>query len=221
MQIQIGESEHPLIIGIGGTAKAGSSTECALSLAMEASARAGARTQVFDGHYLVSLPHYGTQESFVSKEGREFVNALRNADGIILASPGYHGSVSGLLKNAIDYVEETSKDPRVYFDGLPVGLIATAHGWQAAASTLAALRSIVHALRGWPTPLGVTLNTSGAPFKEGRCNDATAAQQLALVGQQVTEFARLRCLKPAFAGRAQAGTQSFATAEQLVSCNAG
>lgn len=219
--MQVNEPERPLVIGIGGTAKAGSSTECALSLALAASAQDGARTQMFDGQYLISLPHYGTQESFVSREGRALVDALRSADGIILASPGYHGSISGLLKNTIDYVEDMANDPRTYLDGLPIGLIATAHGWQAAASTLAALRSIVHALRGWPTPLGVTLNTSGGLFKEGRCNDVTAAKQLALVGNQVTEFARLRCLRPAVARRDDAGAQSSGTAEQLVSSRAG
>lgn len=37
--------------------------------------------------------------------------------------------------------------------------MVTAAGWQGAVSTLTALRSIVHALRGWPTPLGIALNT--------------------------------------------------------------
>src|SRR3546814_8041656 len=81
----------------------------------------------------------------------DLVAAVRDADGLILASPGYHGSISGLVKNAIDYLEETARDRRVYLHGLPVGLIATAFGWQATGGTLLAMRSIVHALRGWPT----------------------------------------------------------------------
>ncbi len=111
---------------------------------------------------------------------------------MIVASPGYHGSISGLVKNAIDYLEETARDARPYLDGVPVGLIVTAYGWQATGSTLAALRSIVHALRGWPTPLGVTVNTSATPIRDGSCTDAGIAGQLALVGQQVTHFANDR-----------------------------
>ena len=57
-------------------------------------------------------------------------------------------------------------------------------------STLAALRSIVHALRGWPTPFGATLNTSEKLFDaNGGCTDERIAAQLALVGKQVVEFA--------------------------------
>ncbi len=78
----------------------------------------------------------------------------------MIASPGYHGGVSGLVKNAIDWVEELRADERPYFDGRPVGLIVVADGWQATITTLSSLRSIVHALRGWPTPLGVAINAA-------------------------------------------------------------
>jgi len=123
-----------------------------------------------------------------SEEVQDFVASIRQAKGIIIASPGYHGSVSGLVKNAIDYIEETSRDDRVYLDGVPVGLISTAYGWQATGSTLAALRSIVHALRGWPTPLGVGINSSTGVFKDGACQDDAVSNQLAMVGRQVAEF---------------------------------
>ena len=57
-------------------------------------------------------------------------------------------------------------------------------------STLAAMRSIVHALRGWPTPLGATLNTTEKVFDAtGACADEKAAMQLAMVGRHVVEFA--------------------------------
>jgi FMN reductase len=184
----------PLIVGIGGTATAHSSTEQALAIALQAAASFGARTQVFGTDYLVALPHYLTPGTTGGTAGRELVDAIRVADGVIIASPGYHGSISGLVKNAVDYLEETSKDDRMYLDGVPVGLIVTAYGWQATGSTLATLRSIVHALRGWPTPLGAAINTSGGIFADGRCKDPGAARQLELVGVQVAEFARQRTM---------------------------
>jgi len=186
---------RPFIIGIGGTATAGSSTEQALKLALASAERAGAEVRIFDGPFIASLPHYLTAAA-ECPQSRELVEAVRNADGVILASPGYHGSISGLVKNAIDYIEETAKDARVYLDGIPVGLIATAYGWQATGSTLATLRSIVHALRGWPTPLGAAINSAGGIFKDGGCTDAGASNQLELVGKQVYEFARLRMTDP-------------------------
>lgn len=186
----------PFIVGIGGTASPNSSTEQALAIALASAERAGAEVKLFGAVTLAALPHYLTEGSTTSGEGRELVEAVRRADGVIIASPGYHGSISGLVKNAIDYLEETSKDARVYLDGVPVGLIATAYGWQATGSTLATLRSIVHALRGWPTPLGAAINSSGGIFKNGVCSDAGASNQLELVGRQVHEFARLRRTNP-------------------------
>jgi len=178
---------QPFIVGIGGTAAKGSSTEQALSLALSAADAAGARTQLFGSEELLALPHYVPGSP--NGNGRTLIDAVRRASGLIIASPGYHGTISGLVKNAIDYLEETSKDERVYLDGVPVGLIATAYGWQATGGTLGALRSIVHALRGWPTPMGAAINTSGGIFSEGVCKNEAAANQLRLVGLQVVEFA--------------------------------
>jgi len=184
------------IVGIGGTTKSASSTEQALVIALASAREAGADVHHFDGPFLAKLPHYGTEDAQRSSEGSALLAAVRQADGVILASPGYHGSISGLVKNAIDYLEETARDERVYLDGVPVGLIVTAYGWQATGSTLSTLRSIVHSLRGWPTPLGATINSSGGVFKDGVCTDAGAAKQLELVGQQVVEFARLHRAHP-------------------------
>jgi FMN reductase len=186
----------PFIVGIGGTTAPGSSTETALVLALASAEREGAEIKLFGATHLSALPHYLTPAQQASAEGRELVEAVRRADGVIIASPGYHGSVSGLVKNALDYIEDTAKDARVYLDGIPVGLIVTAYGWQATGSTLATMRSIAHALRGFPTPLGAAINSSGGIFKNGVCSDAGASNQLDLVGRQVVEFARLRMRDP-------------------------
>jgi len=51
------------------------------------------------------------------------------------------------------------------------------------------MRSIVHALRGWPTPLGVGINASGGIFRDGECTDPGVNDQLKLVAQQVVDKA--------------------------------
>jgi hypothetical protein len=40
----------------------------------------------------------------------------------IVGSPGYHGAISGLVKNALDYIEDLREDPRVYLDNTPWGV---------------------------------------------------------------------------------------------------
>jgi FMN reductase len=186
----------PLIVGLGGTPRPGSSSERALSLSLQAAADEGADTLLISGAALM-LPMYFPSTSERTPEAQHLIQAFRRCHGIIISTPAYHGSLSGLIKNALDYTEDLRTDSRVYFDGLAVGCIVCAGGWQAAGQTLAALRAIAHALRGWPTPLGVMLNTSTRLFDdEGVCLDLSAKFQLETVGRQVVQFAKLQMQAP-------------------------
>jgi FMN reductase len=180
----------PLVVGIGGSPRTGSTGELALLLALQAAEQAGARTQVFNGIFLATLPIYAPENPQRTEQQRQLVEAVRCADGLILSSPGYHGGISGSIKNALDLLEDLHDDRRRYLDGRAVGCIITAGGWQTVGIALMALRSIVHALRGWPTPLGAGINTRDSIFDEaGNCTDQAAATQLITVGRQVVEFA--------------------------------
>jgi len=187
----------PLVVGIGGTIGSISSTERALGIALGAAAEAGFETRMFGGAALARLPLFDPRASVRTAEEVAFVDAVRAASAVIIASPGYHGSISGVVKNALDLLEETARDARPYLADLPVGLIATAYGWQATGSTIAALRSIVHALRGWPTPFAAAINTQLTRFDdEGGATDAGVVEQLRLVGRQVARFAPLAAELP-------------------------
>jgi FMN reductase len=188
------KSFSPFVVGLGGTTRSTSTSERTLIKALEAAERAGARTRLFSGAFLASLPIYDPATANDSAELTEVLTAVREADGVMIATPGYHGSVSGLIKNALDGLEGLRTDARPYLEGRAVGCIVTADGWQACGTALSALRTIVHALRGWPTPLGVTFNPSaGSLFSEGGdFNEARDAMQIDLLAQQVVEFARMK-----------------------------
>lgn len=148
------------IVGIGGTFSATSTSEALVRAVLAACQRMGATTAMFAGVDLAALPHFNPAADSPRTPGETaLVEAVRNADGIVIGSPGYHGGYSGLVKNAIDLLEDLRGDARVYFDRRPVGLVVTAAGWQACGTTLSALRDVVHAMRGWPTPVGVTVNS--------------------------------------------------------------
>jgi FMN reductase len=187
------DATRPFIVGIGGTTRPGSSTESALRTALQFAAEMGARTQLFGGEALSTLDVFSPEVRERSPAQQAIVEAVRQADAVIFASPGYHGGVSGLVKNAIDLLEDLRGDERVYLDGMPVGCIVTAAGWQGCNTTLGAMRSIVHALRGWPTPLGVTLNTAGVKLfdAQGRCLDAQVEASLRLLAEQVVSPASI------------------------------
>jgi FMN reductase len=184
---------RPLILGVGGTIRPGSSTERALAYALKQAEDAGAETRLLGGEFLATLPVFDPRPGAACDPQQALAEAVRAADGVIVASPGYHGSLSGVMKNALDTLEITRDDAQPYFQGKPVGIIVTADGWQAAGTTLMAVRAIIHAMRGWPTPFGAALNAAAGLFDdEGTCRDPKDAWQLATVAEQVMDFATMR-----------------------------
>ncbi|MDT8759313.1 NAD(P)H-dependent oxidoreductase [Sphingomonas psychrotolerans] len=174
----------PHIVALGGTLRPESATGRLLAAALEMAAAKGARTTLLTGD-AIAFPHYEPGNAEGNAAIGRYLEALRSADAVIVGSPGYHGTLSGLVKTALDYVEQLRADERVYFDGLPVGLIATAAGWQAAVSTLQALRTITHSLRGWPTPMGLAINTAEAGDAITQCQP-----QMAVMVDQIFDFLR-------------------------------
>lgn len=180
------------IVAVGGSTRPGSSSEMAVRIAGQAAENAGARVIYMTGRDLI-LPIYDTETDERDPGARALVEALRGAHGVIIASPGYHGGMSGMIKNALDYVEDLREDTRPYLHDRAVGCIAVAYGWQATVSTLQQMRQVTHALRGWPTPLGATVNAQTTKFApDGSVEDSATTQQLAMVGEQVVGFARMR-----------------------------
>lgn len=176
------------VVGIGGSLRPDSQSELALRIALAGAEEAGAKITMISGARLV-LPFYDPTVPDRPVEAVAMVDELRAADGVVLVSPGYHGTVSGLVKNALDYIEDLRADDRPYLEGRAVGCAAAAFGWQAAVTTLTALRSIVHALRGWPTPLGAAINSTQVTFDETGCSDPKVEETLRMIGRQVVEFA--------------------------------
>ena len=178
------------VLCLGGSTRPGSSSEKAVRVVAAAAEAAGAEVELILSRDLM-LPIYDTETPDRDPLAIRFVEAVRRADAVVVASPGYHGALSGMMKNALDYIEDLRDDPRPYLDGVPVGCVAVAYGWQATVSTLHSLRVTVHALRGWPSPLGATVNASGKVFDEnGACVDDSARFQLETVARQVVDFAR-------------------------------
>ena len=183
----------PFIVGIGGTTRYNSNSEKAVRCALDHAEAAGADTRMFPGPD-ITFPIYDPACAERSDPEKDFIEALRRSDGIVLASPGYHGSISGHLKNALDYTQDMHADSKAYLSARAVGCIGVAGGWQAAQATLGTLRDIVHALRGWPTPLGITINTAGPTLfdDEANCLNKDLDGRLRFMARQVVVFGVMR-----------------------------
>ncbi len=182
----------PLIVGIGGTTRAGSTSEQAFKIALARASALGCGTMLFPGPQLPTEIYDPTQLQR-SAQAAALVAALRLADGVIIATPAYHGGLSGLVKHALDFTEGLRGDARVYLEGRAVGCIVCAEGAQAMGSTLASVRAIVQALRGWPTPFGATLNSAQKPFGSAdQAADPATIQACHTGAQQLVDFARMQ-----------------------------
>jgi FMN reductase len=182
------DDRRQLIVGLGGTAREGSVTEACLREALRAAEQGGTRVQLFSAEAL-ELPMFDPTVSRRDGRAKTLIEAIRECDGLVLGSPAYHGGLSGLVKNALDYLEDLRDDARPYLDGRAVGCVVCADGGQATATTLTSLRNIVHSLRGWPTPLGVTVSSSRV-VSNGTVTDEQLRERLHIMGRQVVDFAQ-------------------------------
>lgn len=177
------------VLALGGSPRRMSLSGQALELAADAAEVAGAQVHRLIGRDLL-LPIYDPGEPARTVEARRLLAEVRAADALLIAAPGYHGTISGMVKNALDYLEDLRRDPFPYLEGKAVGCVAVAHGWQAAVGTLHALRTVVHALRGWPSPLGVAVDTSGLSLgADGRPVDVDLIDRFGTIAEQVVDFA--------------------------------
>ncbi len=182
-------ANRPYIVAIGGTTRPGSSTERALRHALASIDADGVLLCGAD----LDLPLYAPHNPASTPAVERMLKELRRADGVLLGSPGYHGGMSGVIKNVLDYTESMRSDERSYLSGRAVGCVVTAGGWQAAVTTLSAMRDVVHALRGWPSPLGVCIAGSDPAFApDGRCLSPQVDAQLSTMAHEVLEFAMLQ-----------------------------
>ena len=98
----------------------------------------------------IAVPEYHTsQNKHPDKTVREFVRTIKQADGYVLASPLYHDSYSGVLKNALDTL------PNEAFLRKPVGLVSHSSYVRSCIVPCNHLRPVVRSLGGYSANIQV------------------------------------------------------------------
>lgn len=111
---------------------------------------------------------------------------VKAAHGIILGTPEYHGSVSGVLKNALDLMGFDQ------FEGKMIGLVGVSGGSVGAFHALSSLRTIGRALHAWVIPEQVSVPNAARAFgPDGTVTDDRLRERLHELGRQVARFAFL------------------------------
>ena len=202
------------VVGISGSLAASSSSLAALKIALAGAAQGGARTQLFDLREL-ELPMYAP-DAVAPDSVRRLCEAVYEADGLLWSSPLYHGTISGVFKNALDWLELLGDRQPSYLTDKVVGLISTAGGTQGL-QAVNTMEFIVRALRGWSVPLVIPIAQAWRVFDDkGNASDPKIAEQLGSLGREVTRAARqfkAQVLTTPDAARAEARMQPISEAE--------
>lgn len=147
------------VIGIAGSLRPKSRTHQALDIVLRELQRKGAEVQLLDVRDL-DLPFCNGDASYPRHpDVAKLQSAVSASHAIVFASPEYHGTISGVLKNAIDLLDQT------HFEGKVVGLISILGGAQSSAS-LDTLRSICRQLHAWAIPEQVIIANSDRAFDD-------------------------------------------------------
>ena len=176
------------VVAICGSLRAGSSTHAALQIALSGAKDAGAEVELLqlNEYDLVFQGSVATEADYPAGVFK-LREKVKRADGILLGSPEYHGSFSGVLKSALDLMGFDE------FENKVVGLIGVSGGRMGAANALSMLRTVGTALHAWVVPKDASIPNSSQAFDaEGNLHDPELAARVKAVGQQVTEFAALR-----------------------------
>ena len=174
------------VVGICGSLRSDSYSRMALDIALSG-AKAGAVTQMLDLRTYDLVFCSGTEDDTSYPEGvLRLRNEVKGARGIILATPNYHGTYSGVLKNALDLMSKSE------FEGKVVGLVGVSGGRMGGATTLNSLRAIGRALNAWVVPHEAWVLEAWEAFDEnGQLVKREYEARLKEVGRQVTRLAYL------------------------------
>ncbi|MFD2701769.1 NADPH-dependent FMN reductase [Paenibacillus shunpengii] len=115
----------------------------------------------------IQLPLFSPDNWDFHSDAKRVLNAIEEGDGLIIATPEYHGSVSGALKNALDYITASQVAGKAV-------LSVSSAGGPLGVSSLSHLQAIIRNLHGincseWIS-IGYGQNTfdsDGAPLDEG------------------------------------------------------
>ena len=135
------------VLGVAGSTRKGSYSARALAIALEHVKKQGAEVRMLELNKTV-LPLYDPNAP-ASKEVEQAAEAVAWADAFILASPDYHGSMSGALKNFLDHFYEE-------FGGKVFGYVVASH--EKGLTVMDQMRTAVRQCYGWSMPYGVSVN---------------------------------------------------------------
>jgi FMN reductase len=165
------------VLGVAGSTRRGSYSTQAIKIALEHAKKQGAEVRLLD---VSRLPLYDPNAQ-ASKELEQAASAVSWASAIILASPDYHGSMSGALKNFLDHFYEE-------FAGKLFGYIVASH--EKGLTVMDQMRTAVRQCYGWSMPYGVSVN-GPQDFAAGELINSRLSKRVQMMARDLVVYGRL------------------------------
>lgn len=168
------------VVALCGSRRDDSKTRTACRTALDAAGETGASTALLDLREF-DLPPLDPDDGDAG-DAPDLRAAVDEADAIVLGTPNYHGSYSGVLKNALDYLG------RDEFEGKTVGLVEVAGG-SFPKPAMAHLRGVCRTLNAWTLPLEVGVPRSSETVSADGIADEAVRRRVRRLGRQTARYA--------------------------------
>ena len=171
------------IVAIVGSLRESSTSRHALRLAATGAERAGATVEWLELREL-DLPLCDGRRDSYGPEVERLRAAVQGADALLVGSPEYHGSMTGVLKNALDLLGPDELRDKM------VGLLATARGDAGAMNALNHLRHVSRWMNAWVLPTQVSVPRAQERLEPGAVDPGVRAD-LEKLGRELVRYAEL------------------------------
>jgi len=165
------------VLGVAGSTRRGSYSTQALKIALERAKKQGAEVRLLE---IANLQIYDPNAP-ASKEVVQAAEAVSWAHAFIFASPDYHGSMSGALKNFLDHFYEE-------FAGKVFGFIVASH--EKGLTVMDQIRTAVRQCYGWSMPYGVSVN-GPQDFTGGELVNARVSKRIQMMARDLVVYGRI------------------------------
>ena len=112
----------------------------------------------------------------------KITTALKWADALVLASPDYHGSMSGTLKNFLDYFWED-------FAGKTFGYIIASH--EKGLTVADQMRTAVRQCYGWSMPYNLSINGEKDFDSKGNLVNSALVKRIKMLARDLVTYGAL------------------------------
>jgi NAD(P)H-dependent FMN reductase len=188
-------SQSIRVLAFAGSLRRDSWNKKLAHVAAEAARAAGAEVTELDLRDY-EMPLYDgdiEKESGLPAKAKAFREVLKSHQALLISSPEYNSSISGVLKNAIDWASRNEKGQGSLdaFDGKVAGLLAASPGALGGLRGLVTLRSILGNIRVLVVNDQIALSKAHEAFDEnGALRDEKQAETVRKIANRVVHVAR-------------------------------